>query len=104
MQTATPKRAIPNCNKITVNNEVGKFSELRVRLSAGGMRWREEDGVGLRMSAIGPSRHFAAAQQLGRFWREADINRQAELAGLVANDPDRTGNLAAGAGISRRAW
>jgi hypothetical protein len=30
-----------------------------------------------------------AAQQLGRFWREADINRQAEPAGLVANDPER---------------
>jgi hypothetical protein len=28
------------------------------------------------MSAFGPSRHFAAAQQLGRFWREADINWQ----------------------------
>jgi hypothetical protein len=40
-------------------------------------------------SASGPSRHFAWAQQSGRFWREADINRQAELAGLVANDPYR---------------
>jgi hypothetical protein len=39
------------------------------------------------MPGSGPSRHFAAAQQLGRFWREADINRQAEPAGLVANDP-----------------
>jgi len=39
------------------------------------------------MTAFGPSRHFAGAQQLGRFWREADINRQAEPAGLVANDP-----------------
>jgi hypothetical protein len=26
------------------------------------------------MSAFGPSRHFAAAQQLGRFWSEADFN------------------------------
>jgi hypothetical protein len=25
------------------------------------------------ISAISPSRRFAAAQQLGRFWREADI-------------------------------
>ena len=32
MQTATPKRAIPNCNKITVDNEVGEFSEFTVRL------------------------------------------------------------------------
>jgi hypothetical protein len=39
-----------------------------------------------------PQRHFAAAQQLGRFWREADINRQAEPAGLVANDPTATWN------------
>ena len=36
-------------------------------------------------SLLGPSRRFAAAQQLGRFWREADINRQAEPSGLVAN-------------------
>jgi hypothetical protein len=42
------------------------------------------------MTANGPSRRFAAAQQLGRFWREADINRQAEPAGLVANDLTRT--------------
>jgi hypothetical protein len=41
-------------------------------------------------SAIGPSRHFACAQQSGRFQREADINRQAEPAGLVANDPQAT--------------
>jgi hypothetical protein len=26
-------------------------------------------------SGSGPSRHFACAQQSGRFWREADINR-----------------------------
>jgi hypothetical protein len=39
------------------------------------------------MSQFGPSRHFAAAQQSGRFWREADINWKAEPAGLVANDP-----------------
>jgi hypothetical protein len=38
-------------------------------------------------SGNAPSRHFAWAQQSGRFWREADINRQAEPAGLVANDP-----------------
>jgi hypothetical protein len=44
------------------------------------------------MSAIGPSRHFAAAQQLGRFWREADINWQARSAGSVANDPQQTEN------------
>jgi hypothetical protein len=52
------------------------------------------DGSGDRakrlMSLNGPSRHFAAAQQLGRFWREADINRQAEPSGSVANDPKRT--------------
>jgi len=33
-------------------------------------------------SGSGPSRHFAAAQQLGRFRREADINWQARSAGL----------------------
>jgi hypothetical protein len=39
------------------------------------------------MSAVGPSRHFAWAQQSGRFWREADINWKARSAGSVANDP-----------------
>jgi hypothetical protein len=38
------------------------------------------------MSPSGPSRHFAAAQQLGRFRREADIDRQARSAGSVANE------------------
>jgi hypothetical protein len=42
------------------------------------------------MSHLGPSRHFAAKQRFGRFWKEADINRQAEASGLVANDPKRT--------------
>jgi hypothetical protein len=39
------------------------------------------------MSACGPSRHFAAAQRLGRFRSEADINWQARSAGSVANGP-----------------
>jgi hypothetical protein len=38
-------------------------------------------------SPYGPSRHFAAAQQLGRFWRKADINWKARSTGSVANDP-----------------
>jgi len=42
------------------------------------------------ISAPGPSRHFACTEQSGRFWREADIHRQAEPAGLVANDPEPT--------------
>jgi hypothetical protein len=42
------------------------------------------------ISPFGLSRHFAWAQQSGRFWREADINRRAEPAGLVANDPKAT--------------
>jgi hypothetical protein len=41
------------------------------------------------MSPFGPSRHFAAAQQLGRFWREADIKWQARSVGSIANDPQR---------------
>jgi hypothetical protein len=43
----------------------------------------------VHMSHIGPSRHFAWAQQSGRFRREADISWQAEPADLVANDPKR---------------
>jgi len=31
-------------------------------------------------SGNGPSRHFAAAQQLGGFWREADIEWKDRLA------------------------
>jgi hypothetical protein len=42
------------------------------------------------MTASGPSRHFAAAQQFGRFLSEADIRWHAGLAGSVANDPFRT--------------
>jgi hypothetical protein len=42
------------------------------------------------MLPSGPSRHFAAAQQLGRFRREADIKWQAGPAGKVANDPQQT--------------
>jgi hypothetical protein len=40
------------------------------------------------MSPIGPSRHFATAQQSRRFGSEADINWQAEPVGLVENDPN----------------
>jgi hypothetical protein len=29
------------------------------------------------MAVIGTSRHFAAAQQFGRIWSEADINHRA---------------------------
>jgi hypothetical protein len=36
------------------------------------------------------SRHFAAAQQLGRFLSEADIIRQAKPAELVENDLPET--------------
>jgi hypothetical protein len=43
--------------------------------------------VAVHESPIGPSRHFACAQQSGRFWREADISWQAKPADLVANDP-----------------
>jgi hypothetical protein len=42
------------------------------------------------MPGIGPSRHFASAQQLGRFWGEADINGWAGLGGSVAKDPQQT--------------
>jgi hypothetical protein len=31
-----------------------------------------------------------AAKQLGRFWREADINWRVRSVGSVANDPKRT--------------
>src|ERR1700746_2871513 len=41
-------------------------------------------------SGIGPSRHFACAQQSGRFRREADITWRAGLAGSVAKDPKRS--------------
>jgi hypothetical protein len=46
-----------------------------------------------RMTACGPSRHFAAAQQFRRFWREADIIWKARSAGSVANDPKRASEL-----------
>ncbi len=48
------------------------------------------------MSAVGTSRHFAAAQQFGRFLSEADIIGQARPAELVENDPWETLGWAAG--------
>jgi hypothetical protein len=49
------------------------------------------------ISPFGPSRHFAWAQQSGRFWREADINGWARLGESVVIDPNRAfgndGNL-----------
>jgi hypothetical protein len=41
-------------------------------------------------SVSGTSRHFAATQHFGRFWGEADINRQTKPAASVENDPKRT--------------
>jgi hypothetical protein len=41
-------------------------------------------------STHGPTRHFAATQDVGRFGTETDINRQARPAASVANDPKRT--------------
>jgi hypothetical protein len=38
-------------------------------------------------SCSGPSRHFAAARQLGRFRSEAEIKGQGGSASFVANDP-----------------
>ena len=42
------------------------------------------------MSDVGPSRHFAAKQRLGRFRKEADIKWQEGPASSVANDPEQT--------------
>ena len=42
MQTATPNK-LPNCNKITVDNEVGEFSEFTVRLMRRRHAVAEED-------------------------------------------------------------
>jgi hypothetical protein len=41
-------------------------------------------------STHGPSRDFAAAQQLGRFWKKADVKWQAGSARLVESDPKRS--------------
>jgi hypothetical protein len=35
---------------------------------------KESDAQESAMSPSGPSRHFGAAQQMRRFWSEADIN------------------------------
>jgi hypothetical protein len=41
-------------------------------------------------SNIGPWRHFACAQQSGRFQVKAGVKRQAGPAGSVENDPQQT--------------
>jgi len=42
------------------------------------------------MSAVGPSRLFAATQYFGRFRREADIDGRAALTSTDAIDPTET--------------
>ena len=42
-------------------------------------------------STHGPSRHFAATQQFGRFRSEADIERFSVCTERVAFDPERPG-------------
>jgi hypothetical protein len=42
------------------------------------------------LSPSGTSRHLAATHRPGRFWIEADIDRQTILAGPVENDPTET--------------
>jgi hypothetical protein len=48
---------------------------------------RRGNRIGFAMSQSGPSRHFVATPDAGRFRTEADMNRQARPAALVANDP-----------------
>jgi hypothetical protein len=38
---------------------------------------KQEVTIGLFMSAIGTSHHFAATQPFSRYWSEADIQRAA---------------------------
>jgi len=54
------------------------------------------------MSPSGPSRHFAAVRQVGRFEREADINWLTGSAGLVENDPTATSAVPFGYAILSR--
>src|SRR6476661_853662 len=61
---------------ITVHSEVGEFGEFKVRPAGGD-----------RKAAIGPSRHFAGAQQSGHLENKADIEWRAITASGVANDP-----------------
>jgi light-regulated signal transduction histidine kinase (bacteriophytochrome) len=46
-----------------------------------------EDAAALHESAVGTSRHFAAAQQLGRFWSEADFNSGDHRTGFMSTRP-----------------
>ena len=39
------------------------------------------------MAVIGTSRHFAAAQQFGRIWSEADINHRAGFMTNALREP-----------------
>jgi hypothetical protein len=43
------------------------------------------------MTANGTSRHFAAAQQFGRIWSEADINHRAGFMGTRPKGGDPFG-------------
>src|SRR5215471_7424109 len=88
--------AIPGSKGFVVSVEEGGHLKLK------GCRHRFLQGFGATQSyaradrrasrplPLGPSRHFAAARQLGRFWSEAEIKGQGGSASLVANDPLRS--------------
>ena len=61
--------------------------------SVGGGSPDELGPVALTEAAHSPSRHFAATQQLGRIWSEADIERFSVCAEPVAFDPKPTSPL-----------
>ena len=68
---------VPPCQVAsTLRNEIEMHVERAAYSSE--FRWCIESGYG-------PSRHFAATPDVGRFRTEADMNRQARPAAPVAN-------------------
>jgi hypothetical protein len=83
--------ARPKVDQDRADNQPQDREDARPHNAALAARYcRRGDRIRPATSGIGPSRHFAAKQHFGCFWREADINRQAEPSGLVANDPQQT--------------
>jgi hypothetical protein len=70
--------ARPKVDQDRADNQPQDREDARPHNAALAARYcRRGDRIRPATSGIGPSRHFAAKQHFGRFWREADINRQA---------------------------
>ena len=65
--------AFPSGVFLGVSDEAGHSSAIRQRNDITRGRGRADIFIAVHESGHGPSRHFAAAQQLGRIWSEDGV-------------------------------